>query len=112
MRIRSGFVSNSSSSSYLIAFPKKIESDSDMAKLLGISKSRYLEIANRWMYNEAIEKVTVPEDTFWECSREELRKFLKENQEAFIYKITWERNDQDTFDIHFGEFPKIFVESG
>jgi hypothetical protein len=79
MKIRLGFVSNSSSSSYLIALPAEVETIEDIRKTFFGEEE---EVDNSWSYSE--EKDLIPTLTLAEIIN---RKLIEKNGIEEIYEV-------------------------
>jgi hypothetical protein len=85
MKIRQGFVSNSSSSSFLICLDKLPNSECEVKKLLGIDKKKEISI-----YNCAVSTSAIAETVF---------------NDLISAKDLTKNEAREQFDIQYGAFP-------
>jgi len=87
MKIRNGFVSNSSSSSFLFIFPK----DANVEGLMTYKEWAQKEYEGNYYYEEYDTAEDMMEDHFWQ---DEIRSNVGEDEKFIILNISW----NDTFE--------------
>jgi len=118
MKIRNGFVSNSSSSSFIVAFQKKPESTEETLKMLGLDEHvscfgnaiHGFEAANR-VYEDILDEESnltdeeaielLSNEVYWEASE----KYEKEHG-----KLSWDESNPDNRQERWDTIDKICKE--